>query len=181
MAVASYKEDLIPVTLAISPLELKRGDHIFVDRVLGLYQEHAIYWGKNEVGEQMVIRFTNTSKGFTKPTGEIMKTTLEHYLKGANPRIVIYDTMSDESNLQLYTAAPSSQPSSEVIKTAEYYLEHPGEWEDYKRFTNNCKTFCVYCKTRKQELDSCHSYQGINKWNYLYNIIVLLCRANFIT
>ena len=36
------------------------------------------------------------------------------------------------------------------MQTAQYYVLHPEEWEDYHVLWNNCEHFAVFCKTGKK-------------------------------
>ncbi len=86
--------------------------------------------------------------------GNIEKSTLDSFLKGANPRLVDYGVV--ESILQFKRAGTAHRlpcrPADNVVSTAEYYLEHSDEWEKYDLFTNNCEKFCIYCKTGDDDL-----------------------------
>ena len=40
-----------------------------------------------------------------------------------------------------------AMPSSENIKLAKHFLEHPHKWGNYNLKSNNCETFACFCKT----------------------------------
>ncbi len=86
--------------------------------------------------------------------GNIIKGTLDSFLKGAKPRLVDYGVV--EVILQFKRAGTAHRlpcrPADEVVSAAEYYLEHPDEWEKYDLFTNNCEKFCIYCKTGDDDI-----------------------------
>ncbi len=84
-------------------------------------------------------------------SGKIEIRTLNRFLKGSSARLVSYGA----SSLGVFGAGSvhtlPSKPASEVITTAEYYLNNPKEWGKYDFFTNNCETFCIYCKTGEKD------------------------------
>ena len=135
----------------ISPSDLKPGDHIYVHRVLGAYQHHGIYVGVNDKGEHTVVHFTGTEGGLrAKSTATITKSLLKDF-KGLSliVRLVCYgaDIKEMKRKISGTTQTLHSLPPQEVIATAQYYADRPGEWCQYNLVDNNCEMFAIYCKT----------------------------------
>jgi hypothetical protein len=103
---------------------MTRGDHIYVDRVGGLYSHHGI-----DCGDGTVIHYWVNESPFA---ASIRRTTLEEFAEGGLVRI------------QDYAACA---PPEVVIRRAVGSLGAGG----FDPLTNNCEHFAVWCKTGRVE------------------------------
>ena len=131
---------------AVDKKDLKRGDHIYTYR-LG-YSHHGIYIGSDSYD---VIHVS----GKTKTSAQVKSCKLEEFLWGHPLRLVAYGSSENYRAYKMNSTCycTKSRPASEVVATAQYFLEHPNEWGDYNLVRNNCEHFAFYCKTRIQFSD----------------------------
>lgn len=101
------------------------GDHIKVQRWLGIYEHHGI-----EIEDEYVIHYTGEGESSEKTNAQIKKTTKYEFSNDSDIKIVQY---SYEESL----------PSEEVVRRAKSKL---GE-QHYNLLFNNCEAFAMWCKT----------------------------------
>ena len=133
------------ISHAIDRCDLKPGDHIYVYRMLGLYQHHGIYIGEEDTE---VIHFSGElDKG--KVHAKITVTTLEEFLDGGELRLVAYGLSKSLACVKVGGSSQSkaSRPAKEVISLAKYYAQNPQDWKPYDLIKNNCERFAIFCKT----------------------------------
>ncbi len=92
--------------------------------------------------------------GKSKSTATVRVVTLDEFLDGWQLRLVPYNASWWTKIFKLSAATRSTSaclPPGTVIANAEYLLDKPWEFGDYRLLTNNCDIFAVYCKTGKRQ------------------------------
>ena len=128
--------------------DLKPGDHIYAYRLGGVYAHHGIYIG--EPGME-VIHFSASNKLSGKPC--VQSCTYEEFKDGALlARLVAYDVSAIAAFFKRSLAVHQykSRPAKDVVETAKYFLQHPEKYDEYNFYFNNCESFAIYCKTKKE-------------------------------
>ena len=101
------------------------GDHIYVDKYLGIYTHHGIY-----IGDEKVIHYSGLANGFE--SGKIEEIGLAEFKKGSNYLTkYIYD-----ENSFFYQR-------HKIVERAKSRLNE----DSYNLFRNNCEHFAHWCVT----------------------------------
>ncbi len=122
---------------------LKPGDHIYVYRVLHLYQHHGIYTGEEEEGEVIHI---NGHK-FSKTSATVTSSSLSEFLNGGLLHLVSYNDPRTNFKIRGTSHTSPSRSAEDVVSTAKEFLSNPDSWGTYNLVNRNCETFSYYCKT----------------------------------
>ncbi len=127
---------------------LKPGDHIYVYRVLHLYQHHGIYTGEEGGGEVIHV----SGHKFSKTSATVTSSSLSEFLDGGLLHLVSYN--DPRTNFKIYGTSHTScsRPAEDVVRTAKELLSNPMSWGTYNLVHRNCETFAYYCKTGAESL-----------------------------
>ena len=127
---------------------LKPGDHIYVYRVLHLYQHHGIFTG--EEGEGEVIHVSGHK--FSKTSATVTSSSLSEFLSGGLLHLVSYNDPHTNFKIRGTCHTSCSRPAEDVVSTAKEFLNNPDSWGKYNLAYRNCETFAYYCKIGTESL-----------------------------
>ncbi|KAF5807930.1 putative LRAT-like domain-containing protein [Helianthus annuus] len=146
--------------------ELKKGDHVYVWRMVLLYNHHGIYVGDGKiihfVDPRMDGSFLSSSSSSSSLTRCRMSCCGSEKVAGSGVRMSCIDCFIENGSLCRYkyqaekwfvvfklrrgtcTTARSDRPE-EVVHRATYLFENG--YVEYDLEDNNCEDFALYCKT----------------------------------
>ncbi len=127
---------------------LKRGDHIYVYRVLHLYQHHGIFTGEEGEGEVIHV----SGQRFSKNLATVTSSSLSEFLNGGLLHLVSYNDPRTNLKIRGTCHMSCSRPAEDVVSTAKEFLNNPESWGTYNLVYRNCETFAYYCKTGAESL-----------------------------
>ena len=136
------------ISHCISEEDLKPGDHIYCYGFLWK-SYHGIYVGNSEV-----IHFTgDAKKSKSRFSAYLRKCILSEFLGGSYLRLVAYN---ESFVAKIYKNSPRAclSPAEKVVEKAEYYLNNPQRWDDYRLLFNNSETFAFHCKVEDNSADN---------------------------
>jgi hypothetical protein len=131
----AYEEEILKKPRSQSKINLRRGDILGISR--GTFEHFGIYFGYDQV-----IHFTSTNSDISMKNNRIMKTHINHFLRG-NPYIFKVDeekwanTWGTIFNEEIIIYSPK-----QTIERAKGELGKEG----YKLLVNNCEHFAFWCK-----------------------------------
>jgi hypothetical protein len=105
-------------------ISMARGDHLYVDRMAGLYSHHGI-----DCGDGTVIHYWPDGP---LPTASVRRTSWDEFAEGGPVKARYY---------------PECDPPDKVMERAEGSLGARG----FSPLSSNCEHFAVWCKTGNGE------------------------------
>jgi hypothetical protein len=127
---------------------MARGDHLYVERLGGVYSHHAI-----DCGDGTVIHYWPDAAIFGS---SVQRTTLEEFAEGDPVRVRQY---------------PACDPPETVIARAAGSLGAGG----FDPLTSNCEHFAVWCKTGRVESSQARSAESFLREGPGAVVMTMLC------